>query len=100
MTDKYAGLGNPIGHRKSPLVQGKFAQATGDNIEYTAILGALGRFVRTVDAFRASGGRGMNVTAPFKLDAFAYATDLSPRPCGRRGQRDEVRGPVRPRREF
>jgi shikimate dehydrogenase len=38
----------------------------------------LGEFAATVDAFRASGGRGMNVTAPFKLNAFAYATDLAP----------------------
>jgi shikimate dehydrogenase len=79
MTDKYAVIGNPIGHSKSPFVQGKFAQATGNDMEYTAILGELGRFVPTVDAFRASGGRGMNVTAPFKLDAFAYATDRSER---------------------
>ncbi|MFC5520013.1 shikimate dehydrogenase [Polaromonas jejuensis] len=79
MTDKYAVIGNPIGHTKSPLIQGMFAQATGRDIDYTAILGPLGEFAKTVDAFRASGGRGMNVTAPFKLDAFAYATDLSER---------------------
>jgi shikimate dehydrogenase len=79
MTDKYAVIGNPIGHSKSPLVQGKFAQATGSDMEYTAILGELGKFIPTVNAFRARGGRGMNVTAPFKLDAFAYATDRSER---------------------
>jgi shikimate dehydrogenase len=79
MTDKYAVIGNPIGHSKSPFVQGKFAQATGNDMEYTAISGELGQFIPTVDAFRASGGRGMNVTAPFKLDAFAYATDRSER---------------------
>jgi shikimate dehydrogenase len=79
MTDKYAVIGNPIGHSKSPYVQGKFAKATGNDMEYTAILGELGQFAPTLDAFRASGGRGMNVTAPFKLDAFAYATDRSER---------------------
>ena len=79
MTDKYAVIGNPIGHTKSPLIQGMFARSTGRDIEYTAILGPLGEFTSTVDAFRASGGRGMNVTAPFKLDAFAYSTRLSER---------------------
>jgi shikimate dehydrogenase len=47
-------------------------------MDYSKLLGPLGGFAATVDAFRASGGRGMNVTAPFKLDAFAYATDLAP----------------------
>ena len=51
---------------------------TGQDIEYTKVLGPLGEFAKTVDAFRAAGGKGMNVTAPFKLDAFAYATDLAP----------------------
>jgi shikimate dehydrogenase len=79
MTDKYAVIGNPIGHSKSPYVQGKFAEATGQDMQYTAILGEPGRFSATLDAFRAAGGCGMNVTAPFKLDAFAYATDRSER---------------------
>jgi shikimate dehydrogenase len=79
MSDRYAVIGNPIGHSKSPFIQGQFAEATGNDMVYTAILGELGRFIPTVDAFRASGGRGMNVTAPFKLDAFAYATDRSER---------------------
>jgi shikimate dehydrogenase len=47
-------------------------------MNYTKLLAPLGGFAGVVDAFRASGGRGMNVTAPFKLDAFAYATDLAP----------------------
>ncbi len=79
MTDQYAVIGNPIAHTKSPLIHGMFAQATGQDIAYTAIEGRLGQFAPTVDAFRASGGRGMNITAPFKLDAFGYATDLSER---------------------
>ncbi|MDW3688249.1 shikimate dehydrogenase [Cupriavidus sp. CV2] len=79
MTNKYVVIGNPISHSKSPLIYGMFAQATGKDIDYTAIEGQLGQFAPTVDAFRASGGRGMNITAPFKLDAFAYATDLSER---------------------
>jgi shikimate dehydrogenase len=79
MSDRYAVIGNPIGHSKSPQIQGMFAKATGTKIDYTAIEGLPGRFAETVDAFRAGGGRGLNVTAPFKLDAFAYANEWSDR---------------------
>lgn len=78
MTDRYAVIGNPIEQSKSPLIHMAFAQVTGQDIGYTKVLAPLGEFDKTVDAFRAAGGRGMNVTAPFKLDAFAYATDLAP----------------------
>jgi shikimate dehydrogenase len=78
MTDRYAVIGNPIEQSKSPLIHTAFAQVTGQDIEYTKLLAPLGGFSAVVDAFRASGGRGMNVTAPFKLDAFAYATELAP----------------------
>jgi shikimate dehydrogenase len=78
MTDRYAVIGNPIEQSKSPLIHTAFAQVTGQDIAYTKVLSPLGEFAKTVDAFRAAGGRGMNVTAPFKLDAFAYATDLAP----------------------
>jgi shikimate dehydrogenase len=77
MTDRYAVIGNPIVQSKSPLIHSAFAQVTGQDIDYGKLLGPLGEFAATVDAFRSSGGRGMNVTAPFKLDAFAYATDLA-----------------------
>ena len=79
MTDLYAVIGNPIQQSKSPLIHGMYAQATGQDIEYTAIEGPLGGFAGAVDAFRAAGGRGLNITAPFKLDAFAYATERSER---------------------
>ena len=78
MTDRYAVIGNPIEQSKSPLIHTAFAQVTGQDLEYTKVLGPLGEFAKTVDAFRAAGGKGMNVTAPFKLDAFDYATDLAP----------------------
>ena len=77
MTDKYAVIGNPIGHTKSPLIHSTFAKQTGQDIAYSAIEGTLDGFRQAVDDFRSAGGRGLNVTAPFKLDAFAYATDLT-----------------------
>ncbi len=78
MTDRYAVIGNPIEQSKSPFIHTAFAQVTGQDIDYTKVLGPLGGFAQAVDAFRAAGGKGMNVTAPFKLDAFDYATDLAP----------------------
>ena len=77
MQDQYAVIGNPIVQSKSPLIHTAFAQTTGQELEYTKLLAPVDGFAATVDAFRASGGKGMNVTAPFKLDAFAYATELS-----------------------
>lgn len=77
MTDHYAVIGNPIVQSKSPLIHTTFAQTTGQDIEYTKLLAAKDGFASAVDVFRATGGRGMNVTAPFKLDAFDYATELS-----------------------
>lgn len=77
MTDKYAVIGNPIAQSKSPFIHLKFAEQAGQDIDYTKIEGVLGGFREAVEAFRKAGGVGMNVTAPFKLDAFDYATDLT-----------------------
>lgn len=74
-TDRYAVIGHPIAHSKSPLIHGLFAQATGQLMEYTAIEAPLDGFQSVVQAFRAQGGRGLNVTLPFKLQAFELATD-------------------------
>ena len=77
MTDLYAVIGNPIAQSKSPLIHGMFAEATKQDLEYTRIEG--NNFAADVDAFRARGGRGLNITAPFKIDAFNYATEHSDR---------------------
>jgi len=77
MTDRYAVIGNPIGFSKSPMIHGLFAQATGQDMEYIKIEAALGGFASAVDAFRAQGAKGMNITAPFKVDAFNYASEHS-----------------------
>ena len=75
MSDSYAVIGHPIAHSKSPLIHGLFAQATGQDMIYQAIDGGAeaGGFDRALAAFRAAGGRGMNVTLPFKLQALAAA---------------------------
>jgi shikimate dehydrogenase len=79
MTDRYAVIGNPIGHTKSPLIHGLFAQQTQQDMAYEAIEGPLGGFAERVHAFIASGGKGINITAPFKLDAYAMADERSER---------------------
>ena len=81
MTDRYAVIGNPIGHSKSPLIHSTFAASCGQEIDYQALEGPLtpGGFADTALAFRARGGRGVNITAPFKLDAHALATSHSER---------------------
>lgn len=77
MADKYAVVGNPIDFSKSPYIHMTFAKDTNQDIDYIKILGPLGEFSQTVDQFRASGGKGINITAPFKLDAYEYANKRS-----------------------
>ncbi|MBL8444325.1 MAG: shikimate dehydrogenase [Zoogloeaceae bacterium] len=77
--DRYAVIGNPIAHSKSPSIHAAFARQTGEVLEYAACLAPLDGFVASVLAFRSEGGRGMNVTVPFKLEAFALANRHSPR---------------------
>ena len=77
--DRYAVIGNPIAHSKSPRIHARFAAQTGQALSYEALLAPLDAFTETVLAFRAAGGRGMNVTVPFKLEAFALAEQRTPR---------------------
>ncbi len=77
--DRYAVIGHPIAHSKSPSIHAAFAAQTGQAMVYEALLSPLDGFVDTVRRFIAAGGKGMNVTVPFKLEAFAMADHLSPR---------------------
>ncbi len=79
MTDSYAVFGNPIAHSKSPLIHAEFARQTGQEMVYAALLAPLDGFREAVSAFRAHGGRGANVTVPFKEQAYALATRLTAR---------------------
>ncbi len=79
MTDRYAVLGNPIAHSKSPAIHAEFARQTGQDMVYTALLAPKDGFREVVEAFRAGGGLGANVTVPFKEEAFRWATRCTPR---------------------
>ena len=75
MTDRYALFGNPLGHSKSPLIHNGFAKSLGHDVEYSLIEAPLGGFASAALAWRDSGAKGCNITAPFKLDAYALATE-------------------------
>jgi shikimate dehydrogenase len=79
MTDRYAVIGNPIAHSKSPQIHAAFARQTGQDIEYSRLLAPPDGFQGTVESFRASGSKGANVTVPYKLQAFDLADEVSQR---------------------
>jgi shikimate dehydrogenase len=76
---QYVVIGNPINHSKSPLIHKLFAEQTGQVLEYQRLLAPLDGFASTVHNFIASGGKGANVTVPFKLEAFSFANQLTER---------------------
>lgn len=79
MTERYAVIGNPVAHSQSPAIHARFAEATGQEIEYERIEAPLDGFDRRVDEFRAAGGKGLNVTLPFKQAAFRYCDEFTER---------------------
>ena len=78
MTDRYTLFGNPIRHSRSPAIHAAFARSLGEDIAYTISETPDDDLEAGVAAFRAGGGRGANVTAPFKLRAIALADEASP----------------------
>ncbi|HTJ96523.1 MAG TPA: shikimate dehydrogenase [Rhodocyclaceae bacterium] len=79
MTDRYVVIGNPIAHSKSPRIHGLFAMQTEQDIDYRTLLAPLDGFAGTLQSFIDGGGRGANITVPFKEEAFRLATHLSAR---------------------
>lgn len=79
MSDRYAVIGNPVAHSKSPRIHAEFARATGQDIEYGRIEAPLDAFAQAVERFRAAGGKGLNVTLPFKHEAFGLCERVSER---------------------
>ena len=79
MSDRYAVIGNPVTHSKSPLIHAEFARATGQDIDYGRIEAPRDGFAQAVERFRASGGKGLNVTLPFKHEAFRLCARVTDR---------------------
>jgi len=79
MTDKYAVIGNPISHSKSPLIHTLFAEQTGQDIRYEKIESPLDGFADTITQLRGDGYKGCNVTVPFKFEAFKLCNRLTGR---------------------
>ena len=78
--DQYLVVGNPIAHSKSPLIHALFAEQTGQRMQYATRLVEIGDFANAIDRFRdQENGKGLNVTLPFKQDAWAYAERRSER---------------------
>lgn len=78
MTDQYAVMGNPIAHSKSPDIHKQFAEQTGQDMEYGKILVPVEEFAHYLANFM-EGGKGLNITVPFKEEACHLADELTPR---------------------
>lgn len=78
-TDRYAVAGNPVAHSRSPDIHAMFAAQTGERLVYERLLCPLDGFEASLRSFAAAGGRGCNVTVPFKFKAHDLAARRSPR---------------------
>ncbi len=78
-TDQYCVIGNPIAHSKSPQIHALFSKQTAQSLNYQRLFSELDAFCDTVEGFRLSGGRGLNVTTPFKEQAWRYVNDCTDR---------------------
>jgi shikimate dehydrogenase len=79
MSEKYAVFGNPIEHSKSPEIHRAFADQTGQAMEYRRQLVDVEGFSAAADMFFHAGGKGLNITVPFKLDAYSYVSRTTPK---------------------
>jgi shikimate dehydrogenase len=79
MGDRYALIGNPVAHSKSPRIHAEFARATGQDLEYGLLEAPRDGFADAVERWRRAGGKGLNVTLPFKQDAFKLCARVSER---------------------
>ncbi len=79
MSDQYAVFGNPIAHSKSPDIHAEFAKTTEQDIKYNRQLVDEDKFAEAAQAFFENGGKGLNITVPFKLDAYDFADSLTKR---------------------
>jgi shikimate dehydrogenase len=79
MTDRYAVLGNPVAHSKSPEIHAAFARQTSQELSYERILVPLDQFRQVLLDWRDAGARGANVTLPFKFEALAIVSDMTAR---------------------
>lgn len=77
--ETYAVFGNPIAHSKSPFIHQQFAQQLNIEHPYGRVLAPINDFINTLNAFFSAGGKGANVTVPFKEEAFARADELTER---------------------
>ena len=77
--DRYAVIGHPVSHSRSPFIHQRFAAQTGQSLEYTTIDATPEDFLATVRDFFSSGGKGLNVTVPHKEAALALVEELTPR---------------------